>query len=284
MHPMYISTKRGLDFGNYPVVHVQHHHAHIASCMAEHHLDERVIGVAFDGTGYGTDGNIWGSEFLLCDLNDFTRVTHFEYIPLPGGDSGTEEPWRIALSWLYKVYSNNFTSLDLPLVKDLDPEKTGMIIKMIDKKINCPLTCGAGRLFDTVAALLDLVRVATFQAEGPMRLESIVNHHCKESYQYDRNETIVFDKTIRGIVEDISDGIEKVTIATKFHNTIILAIFDTVNDIRTRECINKVVLSGGVFQNKYLLEGTTELLEKNNFEVYSHASVPSNDGGIALGS
>jgi hydrogenase maturation protein HypF len=283
MHPMYISTKRGLDFGQLPVVHVQHHHAHIASCMAEHHLDEKVIGVALDGTGYGTDGNIWGSEFLLCDLNEFTRVTHFEYIPLPGGDSAAEEPWRTAVSWLYKVFSTGFLNLDLPLLKDNDAEKISMVIKMIDKKINCPLTSGAGRLFDAVASLLDLVQVATFQAEGPMRLESLVQDGCTESYKFLCHETIAFDETIRGIVEDIRTGIGKVTIATKFHNTIIKAIFESVNAIRTREGINKVVLSGGVFQNKYLLEGTTDLLEKNNFEVYSHASVPSNDGGIALG-
>ena len=159
-----------------PVVKVQHHHAHIASCMAENMLDEKVIGVALDGTGYGTDGNIWGSEFLICDLNDFERITHFEYIPLPGGDSATEEPWRTAVSYLYKVYGTDFLDLNLNVVRNIDPEKIRMIIKMIDKKINCPLTSGAGRLFDCVASLLDLVQIATFQAEGPMRLESLADY------------------------------------------------------------------------------------------------------------
>jgi hydrogenase maturation protein HypF len=283
MHPDYISTRTGLIFSALPIVMVQHHHAHIASCMAEHRLDEKVIGVAFDGTGYGSDRNIWGSEFMICDLNDFKRVTHFEYIPLPGGDSATEEPWRVAVAWLYKVYGRSFQNLDIPLLNKIDGNNIDMIIKMTDRKINCPLTSGAGRLFDAVASLLDLVQVATFQAEGPMRLESLVQNDIAGSYNFDVDETIGFDRTIREIIEDLLNNVEKVTIATKLHNTIILTIFDTVSAIRLKEGINKVVLSGGVFQNKYLLTGTIELLRKNNFEVYSHASVPTNDGGIALG-
>ena len=251
--------------------------------MAEHNLDEKVIGVAFDGTGYGTDGNIWGSEFIICDLNDFKRITHFEYIPLPGGDMATEEPWRIAVSWLYKVYGRGFLDLDIPLLDQIEGEKIEMILKMIDRKINCPLTAGAGRLFDAVASLLGLVQIAAFQAEGPMRLESLVKGDCDESYPFTSGATIGFDETIRGIVDDVINNVEKVTIATKLHNTIILTIFDTVNSIRSRDGINKVVLSGGVFQNKYLLTRITELLQNNKFEVYSHATVPTNDGGIALG-
>jgi hydrogenase maturation protein HypF len=283
MHPDYISTRTGLNFQKLPVVAVQHHHAHIASCMAEHGLDEKVIGVALDGTGYGTDGNIWGSEFMVCDLNYFERITHFEYIPLPGGDTATEEPWRIAVSWLYKVYGRDFLNLDIPLIYQIEGDKIEMILKMIDRKINCPLTSGAGRLFDAVASLLGLVQVAVFQAEGPMRLESLAEDGRDESYPVTYGLTIGFNKTIRAIIDDILNMVDKVTIATKLHNTIKLIIFDSVMKIRFREGINKVVLSGGVFQNKYLLTGTTELLQKNNFEVFSHASVPTNDGGISLG-
>jgi len=251
--------------------------------MAEHRLDEKVIGVALDGTGYGTDGNIWGSEFLVCDLNEFVRITHFDYLPMPGGDGATEEPWRMAVSYLYKVYGNDFLKLDLPLLKVIEPERIELIIQMIDKKINCPLSSGAGRLFDCVASLLNLVQVATFQAEGPMRLEAMLDPNCTESYQFVLDQTVQFDETIRGIVQDISNETDISTISAKFHNTIVLAIFETVKAIRLREGIEKVVLSGGVFQNKYLLEKTTGLLEKNNFEVFSHAAVPGNDGGIALG-
>jgi hydrogenase maturation protein HypF len=283
MHPMYISTRTGMAMSDLPLMKVQHHHAHIASCMAENMLDEKVIGVALDGTGYGTDGNTWGSEFFICDLNDFERITHFEYIPLPGGDSATEEPWRTAVSYLYKVYGIDFLDLKLNVIKKTDPEKIRMIVNMIDNKINCPLTSGAGRLFDCAASLLDLVQVATFQAEGPMRLESLTGNGCQESYSFKTGLTICFDETIRGIVDDILNDVEKMTIATKFHNTIILAIFDSVNAIRIKSGISKVALSGGTFQNRYLSEGTMDLLLKNGFEVYSHSTVPANDGGLALG-
>jgi len=283
MHPMYISTRKGLTFNDLPVVEVQHHHAHIASCMAENKLDEKVIGVALDGTGYGTDGNIWGSEFMICDLNDFERISHFDYIALPGGDSATEEPWRTAVSYLNKVYGKDFLELDLPLFKQIDSEKIRLILHMIDRNINCPLTSGAGRLFDCVSSLTGLVQTASYQAEGPMKLESLVNGATDDSYHYDTGETIRLDKTIKEIVDDIINGVEKVTIATKFHNTIILTIFDTVNAMRLKSGINKVVLSGGVFQNKYLSEKTTDLLIKNNFEVFTHSTVPANDGGITLG-
>ena len=283
MHPGYISTKTGLNYGNLPVVRVQHHHAHVASCMAEHLLDEKVIGIALDGTGYGTDGNSWGAEFMICDLNDFERITHFEYIPQPGGDLATEEPWRMAVSYLYKIYGEKFTELDLPFLRKIDQEKLLIIPKMIDRKINCPLTSSAGRLFDCVASLLDIVQVATFQAEGPIRLESLVLDKCTESFPFQFRDIICFDLTIRRLIEDINLGISKEIIATKFHNTIILIIFEFANSIRLKQGFNKVVLSGGVFQNKYLLEGATEILRKNNFEIYSHSAVPANDGGIALG-
>ena len=283
MHPGYISTKTGLDFGDLPVVRVQHHHAHIASCMAEHRLDEKVIGIALDGTGYGVDGNSWGAEFMVCDLNDFERITHFDYIAQPGGDLAAEEPWRMAVSYLYKVYGTSFTALELPLLNVIDQEKLEMIIKMIDKNINSPLTSSAGRLFDCVASLLNLVQITTFQAEGPMRLESLAHQDCADSYSFKIGETISFDQTIRSIVDDLKEGIEKPIISAKFHNTIILVIFEFAKSIRLTHGLNKVVLSGGVFQNKYLLEGATEILQKNNFEIYSHAAMAANDGSIALG-
>ena len=283
MHPGYISTKTGLNYGDLPVVAVQHHHAHIASCMTEHNLDEKVIGIALDGTGYGEDGNTWGSEFMVCDLADFERITHFEYLPMPGGDMAAEEPWRMAVSYLFKVYGEGFNDLELPVLEQVEPDKISMIMRMIERKINCPLTSGAGRLFDCVASLLGLVQIATFQAEGPMRLESSVVLGCNENYPFKFDEPISFDDTIRAIVSDIKTEINPSIIATKFHNTIILVIFEFANSIRLKLGLNKVVLSGGVFQNKYLLEGAIHILQKNNFEVYSHSAVPANDGGIALG-
>jgi hydrogenase maturation protein HypF len=283
LHPDYISTKTARNFEGVPIVSIQHHHAHIASCMAGHHLDEEVIGVAFDGTGLGDDGQSWGAEFFLCDLNDYTRITHFEYVPMPGGDLAANEPWRMAVSWLYKVYGREFTSLDLPFLGKIEPEKAAFLIQMIDRNINCPLTSGAGRLFDAIASLLDLCQVAAFQAEGPMRLESLVQENVTESYQFTILQTIRFESVIRGIVDDLLQGVHSSIIASKFHNTIISVIFEAVKIIRQTSGVNKVVLSGGVFQNKYLLEGTIALLEKNSFDVFAHAGIPSNDGGLALG-
>ena len=283
LHPDYISTRTAAAYGNLPIVQVQHHHAHIASCMAEHRLDEPVIGVAFDGTGYGDDGHSWGSEFFICDLSGYRRMTHFGYLPLPGGDAASDEPWRMAVSWLYKAYGREFTSLDLPVIKENKAEDIEMLIMMMDRKINSPLTSGAGRIFDAVASLLGLCQVARFQAQGPMLLESLAAKDCKELYSWSGGDIISLDGTLKGIVADLAAGLEKSIIASKFHNTVISIIFETVKGIRLKEGINKVVLSGGVFQNKYLLEGTESRLRENKFEVFSHAAVPSNDGGIALG-
>ncbi len=283
MHPNYISTRTAEHFSGIPVVQVQHHHAHVAACMAEHNLDEKVIGVAFDGTGYGDDGNTWGSEFFVCDLNDYERVTHFDYIGMPGGDSASEEPWRMAVAWLYRVYGPTFKELPLSLFSEIEPGSIEVIIRMIDRQINTPLTCGAGRLFDAVSSIMGLCHKSTFQAEAPMRLESMVTENCSEPYPFEQKQTLFFDVTIKAIVDDLTRGVDLKIIASKFHNTIISVIFEAVNKIRQRNGICKVVLSGGVFQNKYLLEGTIIRLRENNFEVYAHVAVPSNDGGIALG-
>lgn len=283
MHPDYISGKIAQNYPDLPLVRIQHHHAHIASCMAEHGLDEKVIGVALDGTGYGSDGNIWGAEFLVCDLPDYHRITHFDYVPLPGGDLATEEPWRMAVSYLYRLYGASLVNVDLPFLKQTDPQKTELLIKMIEKKINCPLVSSTGRLFDAVSALLNLCFIAKFPAEGPMRLESIVQKGIHEKYSFQKKSTILFDSMFIEIIEDIQQGIDIRKISTKFHNTIISVIFDSLKDIRDQERIDKVVLSGGVFQNRYLLTGVESILGSNGFKVYSHSAIPSNDGGIALG-
>jgi len=282
LHPDYLST-RFVNEMSIPKIFVQHHHAHIASCMAEHKLDKKVIGISFDGTGYGNDGNIWGGEFFVCDLNDYERISHFEYIPIPGGDRVSDEPWRMAVSYLYKVYGLDFFKLDLPFLKNISSEKIKLLIHAIDKKINSPLTSSAGRLFDAVAALSEICSVNGFEAEAPMRLESAINKNCSEKYSYEINQTVCFELTIKGIVNDILNSVESSVIAAKFHNAIISVILDIVKTAREKYSLNKVVLSGGVFQNRYLLEGAENILTENKFEVFTHTKVPSNDGGIALG-
>ncbi len=282
MHPDYLSTRFAKDL-NIERLEVQHHHAHIASCMAEHNLDEKVIGVSMDGTGYGDDGNIWGGEFFVCDLADYAREIHFEYIPLPGGDSVTKEPWRTAVSYLYKIYGKDFLKLEIPFIQNLDLTKTKMIIQAIDKKINCPLSSSAGRLFDAVAAITNVCPVSKFHAEAPMRLENVASGTIEIAYPFDFGEVISFEPTIQEIVQDLLEGVNVSEISAKFHNTVINVIFTVASQIRKETGLNKIVLSGGTFQNKYILSRVELILKKDGFEVFSHCKIPSNDGGIALG-
>jgi len=282
LHPDYFSTNFGNNLG-IKTLQIQHHHAHIASCMAEHGLDEKVIGVSFDGTGLGTDGHIWGGEFLTCDLNDFERFTHFEYIPMPGGDSVTKEPWRSAIAYLYNIYGDDFKNLDLDFLKNIPTTKVDLIIEALKKNINAPLSSSCGRLFDAVSALLNLCTVSKFHAEAPMRLESIADITIQESYPFEISEIVSFKPTISKIVDDLKNGVSLPVISAKFHNTVIEVMLAVAEKIRIKSGLNKVVLSGGSFQNAILLGKSELLLTQKGFEVFSHQLVPSNDGGIALG-
>lgn len=282
LHPDYLSTRYAVETG-LPVVRVQHHHAHIASCMAEHGLDEPVIGVAMDGTGLGDDGNIWGSEFMVCDYKSYERKAHFKYIPLPGGDKVTHEPWRTAVSILYGVYGAEFLNFSLPFLHNIPQENIRMICAAIDKKINSPLSSGAGRVFDAVSALINLCPVSRFHAEAPMRLESAIDHSETQSYDFLPGSSISFQPMIRQIVEDILNKTPQPIISARFHNTIAEVIFHAVASINRETGIRIVALSGGSFQNKYLTERVEKALSKDGFFVYSQHTIPCNDGGIALG-
>jgi hydrogenase maturation protein HypF len=285
LHPDYLSSiyAHSLEHDlNIPLIKVQHHHAHIASCMAEYHLDEKVIGISMDGTGYGTDGNTWGGEFMVADLKEFCRYSHFDYVPLPGGNKAVEEPWRMAYSYLYNYFGDELDYNAIPCFKSFKTDETNLLREMIDKKVNSPLTSGAGRLFDAVSAILGLCSVAGFDAEAPMRLESAIVGETDDHYPYEIGSTVVFVETLQAIVSDL--GSKEISfISSKFHNTIARAIADVSEKMRGETSINKVVLSGGVFQNKYLLERLTGYLKKNKFEVFTNQLVPSNDGGISLG-
>ncbi|MFO7370735.1 MAG: carbamoyltransferase HypF [Bacteroidales bacterium] len=282
LHPDYLSTRFALQSG-LPVIQVQHHHAHIASCMAENSIHEPVIGMAFDGTGYGTDGHIWGGEFLVCEYARFERFAHFEYMPLPGGDRVAGEPWRMGLSLLRMAYGKNFPDLDIPLLKQVDPVVLKKVDEALEKGINCPLSSGAGRLFDAVAALAGLCLNSGFHAEAPMRLESVIRQGVSGIYDFIEGKEISFLPAIRQICGDLGTGIDAGTIAAKFHNTVAEASLHTAIGIRKETGISKVALSGGTFQNKYLSELLEEKLLLNNFIVFTHSRVPCNDGGLALG-
>jgi len=301
LHPDYLSTRFVKEL-NLKAIAVQHHHAHIASVMAEHGLNEKVIGVSFDGTGLGDDGNIWGSEFLVCDLEGYERVSHLEYMSMPGGDKATQEPWRMAVSYLYSIYGWKLMELDLPFMEKIDPESLEMVIRSIEKKINNPLTCGAGRLFDAVSALLGICTISSFHAEAPMRLEASIraDHPGDHSgdhdpagggrikdkqaiYPFTAGNVIAVGPIITKIVEDIKNGVDRGQISARFHNTIAAVILETVNRINMERGIRKVCLSGGTFQNKYLSGRIENLLSEAGLEVLVPLQLPANDGGIALG-
>jgi hydrogenase maturation protein HypF len=282
MHPDYLSTRYAAGTGIKRIA-VQHHHAHIASAMAEHGLDEKVIGVSFDGTGFGDDGNIWGSEFLVCDLADYRRYTHFEYKKMPGGDAVTSEPWRMAVSYLYSMMGEELLDLNLPFIKNIDCENLKIILQMLKGSLNTPLTSGAGRLFDAVAALLNICTQSAFHAEAPMRLENVITGGVIDYYPFNNEHEIIFNETFRGIINDIDKGIPEGIISAKFHNTIIKVVETTVKKIQQETGLNKVVLSGGTFQNRYLLSNLEPALKKSGFKLFANSRVPSNDGGIALG-
>lgn len=281
LHPDYLSTRYARKTG-LRTIGVQHHHAHIASCMAENGINEKVIGLAFDGTGYGTDGHTWGSEFLVCDYNGFERYTHFDYMPMPGGDRVSEEPWRMGLAVLFQTFGKELANLDLPLLRSY-PAKSRTIYEAIEKGINCPLSSGAGRLFDAVAAITGVCIDSRFHAEAPMRLESVIIPNIHDFYEYQIGDTISFTPAIRQLCDDMAGGTEAGIVAARFHNTIAEASLHAVLKIEQKTGIHKVVLSGGTFQNKYLLESLESKLLKNNFAVYTHQKVPCNDGGLALG-
>lgn len=285
LHPDYLSARLASEMSKelgIPLLRIQHHHAHIASCMAENRLDERIIGISFDGTGYGTDGTIWGGEFLIAGLTDFTRYTYLDPVPLPGGDAAVREPWRTAFSYLYKYFGSSFDFMSVPVFKQAGCEKLELLAEMLDKHINSPLSSGAGRLFDAVSALLGLCTVETFDSEAPLRLESAINENTDEYYPFEAGRPVVFREMFRSILDEIRSGNISM-IPAKFHNTLAMVIIEVAEQMSRDTSIKKVVLSGGCFQNKYLLERTCYLLRGKGFQIYTNSRVPSNDGGVSLG-
>lgn len=282
-HPDYLSSQIARKYG-IEVIEVQHHHAHIAAVMAEHFIDEPVIGIAFDGTGAGGDGTIWGGEFLICELSQYQRIIYFDPIPLPGGDKVVSEPWRTTVSYLYKYFGAEIVKTATNFLPSPTKDKIPLMLQAIDLNLNCPASSGAGRLFDAVSALLNICTHSKYHAEAPMRLEAAIDHGCAESYQADFIEDRIEFKTVfQSILDDLKKQTSTGIIAAKFHNTMLNLIKETAVRIREKHQLNKVVLSGGSFQNRYLLEHSIRLLKQCGFEVFFPQQIPPNDGGIALG-
>jgi len=283
LHPDYLSTRYATE-ASLPVEPIQHHHAHLAACMAEYKLNEPVIGVCFDGTGLGDDHCLWGGEFLVCTLTGYTRHYHLEYTPLPGGDRAIEEPWRTAVAYLFQAFEEETIIKNIFHSCHDIGKNIPVVIDMIKKKINSPLSSGAGRLFDAVAAITGTCLHASFHAEAPMRLESLINTSCEDEYPFSfQHNTIHTREMLREIAHDVLHHVPVPEIAAKFHNTLVSIIFAVVYKIKQETGLRKTVLSGGVFQNRYLTERTATLLRQKGFEVFIPSEVPCNDGGIALG-
>ncbi|MBI5885065.1 MAG: carbamoyltransferase HypF [Deltaproteobacteria bacterium] len=296
MHPDYMSTGLGRAYAaehRLEAVAVQHHHAHIVSCMAEHGIDSEVIGVAFDGTGFGTDGCVWGGEFMLATRRGFKRMAHLDYVPMPGADRAVLEPWRMAIAYLYKAYGAAWA--DLGVAARFDKPGSDMtidaIIRMMDTQTNSPLTSSGGRLFDAVASLIGLRDVISYEAQAAIELEATAGSGPQNGaapYPFGLSaaaDPIVIDTTpvIRAIVDALGAGEPVRLIAWRFHLTMAEIISVVANRLRQESGLHDVVLSGGVFQNVLLLRLSCERLGKDGFKVWAHERVPTNDGGISLG-
>ncbi|MDY6907500.1 MAG: carbamoyltransferase HypF, partial [Chloroflexota bacterium] len=290
LHPDYLSTRyarerverdQGLE-----LVAVQHHHAHVVSCMVENGLEGPVIGVAFDGTGYGTDGAVWGGEFLVADYGGFTRKGHLEYVPLPGGDAAVERPYRMALSYLYTLYGEDMPVL--PFAGDVDRGERDIIKRQIERGLNCPLTSSCGRLFDGVSAMLGIRGRVDYEAQAAVELEMAADGaDVAASYPFtieeqDGDWVVRLRRLFDALIADM-DSVPVSAISAKFHGTVAQVVVAGCRRIAAETGLNRVALSGGVFQNRLLLGLTVEALRGAGFEVYAHSLVPTNDGGISLG-
>ncbi len=291
MHPEYLPTKYAKELAEkdgLKLFPVQHHHAHIASCLADNGVNGPVIGVALDGTGYGTDGNIWGGEFIVADYKDFKRAAHLEYLPLAGGTLAIKKPYRTTIGYMLAL------GLDLdkkmPFLKQVDENEIVIIKNQVQTKFNAPLTSSMGRLFDAVAALTRIRSIIEYEAQAAIDLEMSANNAPDETGFYpftfeERDEIMVIKihDLLRAVILDIKDHASQSIIAMRFHNTITRLILETCQKIAEDTGIKQVALSGGVFQNRLLLRKTVLLLESAGFKVYTHRQVPCNDGGISLG-
>jgi hydrogenase maturation protein HypF len=270
-------------------VGVQHHHAHIASCMAENHLEGKVIGIALDGTGYGTDGNIWGGEVLLADYGGFERAAHFAYVRMPGGAGAIQEPWRMAVSYLARHFGDAFLDLPIPFVEQLDRRRVEVLRRMIERGVNSPLTSSCGRLFDAVAALVGIRQRVTYEAQAAIELEMAIEA-SDEDVAYplallpDAGGWLIDTRPLfEVLVEDLREGLAVGIISRRFHNGLVEVFARLAGLLRERTALNRVCLSGGTFQNAYLLEHLCARLGTSGFEVFAHAEVPTGDGGLSLG-
>lgn len=287
MHPNYLSTlyaKERAKREGIPLVAVQHHHAHLAACLADNSIQytEPVIGICFDGTGYGTDGAIWGGEFLVGSYQQYRRAYHLEYTPQPGGDLAALRPSRMALSWLHTLQLG--WDMDLPPVMDLCYEERTIIASQIQHNINAPLTSSMGRLFDAISALIGVRQSVTYEGQAAIELEALADPEESHFYNFEiLADAISIQAMVEEILQDFRSAVSLSIISAKFHNTLAQICLEICQRIQSQEGISTAALSGGVWQNRYLFARTVYNLETNGFTVLRHHQTPTNDGCIALG-
>jgi hydrogenase maturation protein HypF len=292
LHPDYLATRYAKDYARertgVSLEGVQHHHAHIASVMVENGVSEPVIGLSLDGTGYGTDGKIWGCEFLVADLADFERAGHLGYVPLPGGDAAIRHPYRVALSHLHEAGERDLGARARELFPDVPEDERELVVQQIEKGVNVIDTSSAGRLFDAVSAILGICHEITYEAQAAIELESVA--HEGEAHAYpteivEREGRLIVDPApiVRAVVDDAARGALRGSVAGAFHNTVVGFCREAARRLRDARGIGTVALSGGVFQNRLLLRKLVDGLAGDGFRVLLHREVPTNDGGVSLG-
>jgi hydrogenase maturation protein HypF len=289
LHPDYFSTRWALRQKRLARLGVQHHHAHIASCMAENQLRGRVIGIALDGAGYGSDGGIWGGELLLADYRDFERAGHLQDVPLPGGDAAVREPWRMAVSYLFHHFGREFLRFPIPFVRQLDSAKVNLLLAAIERHINSPKTSSCGRLFDAVGALAGIRQQINYEGQAAIELEAAMDRTSGQTgYQLEiikQNGKLVLGtrRLFSDLVADLIASATPGLISARLHLGLVQALAHSCGILRQHSGLNRVCLSGGCFHNRFLSEELDVRLRNLGFEVFTHSEVPAGDGGLSLG-
>jgi len=288
LHPDYLTTRYALGMQGVRRVAVQHHHAHIASVLAERGEEGPVIGVALDGTGYGPDGTIWGGEFLVADLRGYRRVGHLAPMPLPGGDAAIREPWRTAVAYLFATFGPDWTRLRIPFLERVDLDRARVLIRMIERGLNTPLTSSTGRLFDALSSLLGICDRNTHEGQAPMELEAAASLDVSTALDHvilEKDGVLLLDPRafIRAAVRRLGEGAPAEVVSAEFHNGLCRGVVEMCERIRLRTGLDRVALSGGCFQNAWLFERVVGDLEERGLSALTPRLVPPNDGCIALG-
>jgi hydrogenase maturation protein HypF len=287
LHPDYLSTQYAKSRAcskQIPIIEVQHHHAHLASCLADNGWtsDQPVIGICFDGTGYGTDGAIWGGEILVGGYKDYIRINHLAYMALPGGDAAIQKPYRITLAYLWQLGID--WDQDLPSVKIVDEKEKCILLHQLEHSINTVSTSSMGRLFDAVSSLLGICHFASYEGQAAIELEAMADPTENGFYEIPfSDDEIQIVELFKALIADLRNGIPNPIISARFHNSITQLVLDLCKKLKPKYDTNNVALSGGVWQNRFLLEKTMHALKSYKFFPIIHSQVPTNDGGISLG-